>query len=194
MMISFLLVLVATFPNCPPATDWIRGSYKDPAARADDRDAHRDRFYLAMHDLGLDREAREVGLVIAWNESRFDACAIHKQGRNEWGRGMGGHLVDPHLEDKWGSAPEFFMHFPEVTAVMIARTMRRHRRGSWVTVHRGHAGWRPQWAIDRFCRRLKARGVDCRGRVSDVGRKLGRKPGHPAQHRWLMRMLGRAAT
>ena len=189
MLASFLLALSSLMPTCPPATDWIGGMYKDPPARAAARKAHRDRFYTAMHSLGADHEARQVGLVVTFGESKYDGCAIHHLGKNEYGLGMGGHLT-MHLRDKYGDAPEHFMHTPEVVALMIVRTMRRNRR-SWLHFHRGHAGARPAWAVQRFCDRLHARGVKCGDPVSKVGKRLGRKPGHPAQAAWLWERLAK---
>lgn len=191
-LVAFLLLLGA--PLCPPASDWQGGAYMGTQDREPIRREHRDRFFLALHSLGFDREAREVALAIAWGESRWDGCAIHKLGPGEWGRGMVGSVVELQLRDKWGPGPEELLHIPEVAAVVLARMVRRNRRGSWLRVHRAQAGkWKAgdPYYRDRFCARLRARGVDCRAPVSRVGRKLGTRPGL-WQWPWLAGALWRA--
>lgn len=185
-MVALILLLVM---QCPPAEKWQGGRLIEGSSEAR-RKEHLLRFQRALLDLGLDKEARDVAVTLVWNESRFDGCAIHKLGRGEWGRGMGGHSVALHLRDKWGPGPEEMLHYPEVTAVVLARTFRRHRKATWLRVHRAHAGWREPWAVERFCRRLEKRGIDCRARVSKVGAKLGTRP-DPAQGAWLWNMLAR---
>lgn len=187
-----LALLVAMAPWCPPPDAWTAGHYHTPSERIEARKIHRERYHYALGSLGLDREARAVADAIAWGESRYDACAVHKLGRNEWGRGMAGTMVGLHLRDKWGGGPEEILHLPEVAALVVARTMRRakrwHRAGSWKRFHRVYAGERDPWVTERWCRRLEVRGVDCEDPMTDVGGRLGLRP-HPRQWNWLARTL-----
>jgi len=189
VLAAALLILLA--PWCPPDSSWAGGRYHGTDSREAQRREHRERYHYALGSLGLDREAGQVADAIAWGESRYDSCAVHTLGKNEHGRGLIGSSVGLHLRDKWGAGPEQVLHIPEVAAVVMARTMRRKRRGTWLDVHRGHAGVRGDWVVARFCERLRARGVDCKARVSRVGTRLGKAP-TAGQWPWLVWALIKA--
>ena len=167
----------STWHGCVEPDAWLAG--EGHATRAERRE-YRRRAHAAWMSLGLSRDERMVLDAIAWRETRWDACAVHRLGRNEDGYGLGGNQWRFHLRH-WGSDEPQDLRVAEVSALVMARVMLRSVRlygvRTWRGVGRiyGGAGLmdRDPWRIERFCRLLAKRGVDCRDRahVTDIGIK-----------------------
>ena len=116
-------------PGCPEPEVWLDKSltyaergWATPREKKDTR-ARMKRTWRAM---GLDETARTVLSEIVCRESFCgDRCAVHVLGRNEYGLGPAGLFVKFQLR-KWNTeAPPWVLQIPEVSAVVIARSLRR---------------------------------------------------------------------
>ncbi len=185
---AVLFSLIQT--QCPEPQAWLDG---DRSSR-DERVDTRERMSKTWEAMGLDLDARKVLDAVVVRESSGDACAIHILGKNEFGRGPGGISVALHLR-KWdASSPEEVLHIPEVSAVVMARMLRRSRRfssvfngeevvqsGSWLRFGQVYGGRIRQRDQDpskdaRFCDRLARRDIHCLELISEVGTVLGDTP------------------
>jgi len=183
-----------THPGCPEPEVWLDKSLPSSergwATKKEKKDtrARMDRTWRAM---GLDETARTVLDEIVCRESFCgDRCAVHVLGHNEYGLGPAGLFVKFQLR-KWNpEAPAWVLQIPEVSAVVIARILRRsmHYKPSrtadartWLRFAQVFGGrvWpkNQDYAKDsRWCNRLESRGIQCKDPVTEVGDKLGISP------------------
>lgn len=197
MQTLFSLLVSATslsHPGCVEPEVWLdktlpfaeRG-WATKAEKADTR-ARMKRTWKAM---GLDATARTVLDEIVVRESfAGDRCAVHVLGANEYGLGPAGLFVRFQLR-KWDAdAPQWVLQIPEVSAVVMARILRRSlsypasrtaKARTWLRFGQVFSGRvraeHQDYSKDaRWCSRLKGRGVECEDRVTKVGTKLGIGP------------------
>lgn len=188
MIAGLALALLLQPPICG---DW-------PAERstAEVREDARERVRRTCRALGASAEACEVLDVMVVRESSGDPCAVHTLGEGEYGLGVLGLSCRWHARS-WDGRCES-LRTPEIAAVVGLRIYRRavshHEAVTWASVNEvfatgGTRRSRPR-AVERWCSRLAARGIDCladpRGQLGDL---LGARR-TPDQEATLTRALG----
>jgi len=197
MQLLFSLLVSSTsltHPGCVEPEVWLDKSlstvergWATKAEKAETR-ARMKRTWKAM---GLDSTARTVLDEIVVRESfAGDPCAVHVLGLNEYGLGPAGLFVRFQLP-KWNAdAPQWVLQIPEVSAVVMARILRRSlsypasrtaKARTWLRFGQVFSGRvraeRQDYSKDSaWCSRLKGRGIECKDPVTKVGDKLGIGP------------------
>ena len=193
-LLSFLISAALSHPGCVDPEVWLDKTLpfaeRGWATKAEKADT-RDRMKRTWKAMGLDKTARTVLDEIVCRESFCgDRCSVHVLGANEYGLGPGALFVRFQLR-KWDAdAPQWVLQIPEVSAVIMARILRRSlsypssrtaKARTWLRfgqVFGGRVrGENQDYSKDSaWCHRLKVRGVTCEDPVTEVGRTLGIGP------------------